>query len=209
MDTKFAVKAAALKFGAQNQAVMRSAWFRVLPWFSKKGRFMISAGAPKLTPRDFAILETMLADHLGGDELLISAIRTKLGDGKIVFADDLPRDVVTIGSRVAFTVDDRWPQERRLVTLAHYVPSQGHQSVASLIGIGLLGHAAGDKVEFDFGGRSVALEIHDVLYQPEAESKACKRPADLRLVASRDDSQPRVPHRSAHQPGDDPGPSAA
>lgn len=170
---------------------------------------MCAAIVTRLTPRDFAILENMLADHLGDDELLIAAIRRKLEDAQIVFAEDLPGDVVTVGSRVAFTVDDGWPQERRLVTLAHYVPGQDHQSLASLRGIGLLGQTAGDKIEIDFGGRVVALEIHTVLYQPEAESIARKKPADLRLVASREDSQQPAPHRSALQPGDDPGPSAA
>ena len=144
---------------------------------------MSPAMLPRLTPRDFAILETMLADHLGDDELLIAAIRKKMQFARIVFADDLPGEIVTIGSRVAFTVDDGWPQERRLVTLEHYVPGQDHQSVASLRGIGLLGQAAGDK--------------------------ARRKPADLHLVASRDDNQQPVPHRSALLTGDDPGPSAA
>lgn len=170
---------------------------------------MSPAMLPRLTPRDFAILETMLADHLGDDELLIAAIRKKMQFAKIVFADDLPGEIVTIGSRVAFTVDDGWPQERRLVTLGHYVPGQDHQSVASLRGIGLLGQAAGDKIEIDFGGRVVALEIHTVLYQPEAESKARRRPSDLHLVASRGDSRQPVSRRSGLRPGDDPGPSAA
>lgn len=170
---------------------------------------MCAAIVTRLTPRDFAILENMLADHLGDDELLVAAIRTKLADARIVFAEDLPGDVVTIGSRVAFTVDNGWPQERRLVTLAHYVPGQDHQSLASLRGIALLGRTAGDKIEIDFGGRFVTLEIHAVLYQPEAESKARRKPADLRLVASRDDSRQPAPQRPARQPGDDPGPSAA
>lgn len=170
---------------------------------------MSLASVPRLTPRDFAILETMLADHLGGDELLIAAIRKKLEFAKIVFAEDLPGEVVTIGSRVAFAIDDAWPQERRLVTLDQYVPGQDHQSLASLRGIGLLGQAAGDKVEIDFGGRVVALHIHTVLYQPEAETRARKRPAGLHLVASRGDGNQPAPRSSALPPDDDPGPSAA
>ncbi|HCE23434.1 MAG TPA: nucleoside-diphosphate kinase, partial [Hyphomonas sp.] len=65
---------------------------------------MSTTNLPRLTPRDFTILETMLADHLGGDEMLISAIRKKLKFAQIVFADDLPADVVTLGSPAAFTV---------------------------------------------------------------------------------------------------------
>lgn len=170
---------------------------------------MSPAILPKLTPRDFAILENMLADHLGDDELLITAIRKKLEDAKIVFSEDLPGDVVTIGSRVTFTVDGAWPQERRLVTLAHYVPGQDHQSVASLRGIGLLGQAAGDKIEIDFDGRIVALEIHKVLYQPEAESKTQRQAADMHLVSDWKASRSSGAGRPDPLSDDDPGPSAA
>ncbi len=201
---------AVLKFGSRGQIGVRPVWSHVLNrLFHQGGTLMCALKRPRLTPRDFAILETMLADHLGGDELLIAAIRKKLERAKIVFADDLPGDVATIGSRLAFTVDEQWPQERRLVTLEHYVPGQDHQSVASLRGIGLLGQAAGDRIEIDFGGRAVALEIHHVLHQPEAESKARKKPADLHLVASRGDRQQPLAGRSERQTRDDPGPSAA
>ena len=123
---------AVLKFGSRGQIGVRPVWSHVLNrLFHQGGTLMCALKRPRLTPRDFAILETMLADHLGGDELLIAAIRKKLERAKIVFADDLPGDVATIGSRLAFTVDEQWPQERRLVTLEHYVPGQDHQSVTS------------------------------------------------------------------------------
>ncbi|GGA42992.1 GreA/GreB family elongation factor [Pelagibacterium lentulum] len=201
---------AVLKFGSRDQTGMMPFWSHLMNRILLEGGIlMCMSRRPSVTPRDFSILETMLADHLGGDELLIAAIRKKLDDAQIVFADDLPAEVVTIGSRVAFTVDDQWSQERRLVPIEHYVPGQDHQSVASLRGIGLLGQAAGDKIEIDFGGRVVALEIHKVLYQPEAESKARKTTGNLHLVASHSGSPQPAFRRSVPKPGDDPGPSAA
>ncbi|WP_127144655.1 hypothetical protein [Pelagibacterium montanilacus] len=80
---------------------------------------MSTAIVPELTPRDFSILENMLADHIGHDELLIAAIRKKLDFARIVFADDLARDVVTIGSRVIFGINGGFPMERRLVAIEH------------------------------------------------------------------------------------------
>lgn len=38
---------------------------------------------PKLTPRDFTMLETMLADYLGGDHLLVAAIRKNWNTHKL------------------------------------------------------------------------------------------------------------------------------
>jgi regulator of nucleoside diphosphate kinase len=170
---------------------------------------MSTTSLPRLTPRDFTILETMLADHLGGDEMLISAIRKKLKFAQIVFAEDLPADVVTVGSRVAFTVDSQWPQERRLTPIVQYVAGQDHQTLASLRGVELLGQSEGDSTELDYGTRVECLEIHKVLYQPEAEIKKRKRPVGVHLVSSRSDSRPSGAVRPRPLPENDPGPSAA
>ena len=171
---------------------------------------MSTTNLPRLTPRDFTILETMLADHLGGDEMLISAIRKKLKFAQIVFADDLPADVVTLGSPAAFTVARQWPQERRLVPIEQYVPGQDHQTLASLRGVGLLGQSEGDSVELGYGTRVECLEIHKVLYQPEAEIKAGNKPMGVHLASSRSESRPSLVVRPRHLPEDDPdGPSAA
>lgn len=171
---------------------------------------MSTAILPKLTPRDFAILETMLADHLGEDEFLIAAIRKKLEFAQIVFADDIADDIATIGSRVAFGIDGGIRQERRLVTIEHYVPAQGHQTMASLRGVGLLGLSAGDRLTIDYGDRQEQLMLHQVLYQPEAESRMPKKSGGLHLVSEQRGNRDSRGHRSISEPaGDDPGPSAA
>ncbi|WP_417580705.1 hypothetical protein [Pelagibacterium sp.] len=171
---------------------------------------MSSAILPRLTPRDFAILETILADHLGGGDQLIAAVRKKLRLAQLVFADDLAKDVATIGSRIVFSIDDGVPQERTLVSVEHYVPGQGHQTLASLRGVALLGLSAGERIAIDCGGRLEQLELHRVLYQPESEIKARKKQSPIHLVSSRDDKQSVGPHRlKMPHPDDDPGPSAA
>ena len=165
---------------------------------------------PKITPRDLGFLEAMLDGGLDGGEKLIGAIRSKLQRAQIVFADDMPANVVTLGTRLAFQVDDRPIDERTLVTVEQYAPGQGHQSIASARGIAMLGLAEGNFIEFEREDRTELLSIIQVLYQPEADRKRRKAPAGLRVVSSREDlARPAAAKRSSHPQNDDPGPSAA
>ena len=164
---------------------------------------------PKITPRDLSILEGMLEQGLG-DAKLTNAIRRKLQLAQIVFADDLQPNVVTLGSRLAFQLDDRPIEERVLVTMEHYVPGQDGQSIASLNGIAMLGLTEGNCVEIEGEDEIKTLSIIQVLYQPEADRRRRGVPAGLRLVSNREDTAQAVKtlHRTTPH-DDDPGPSAA
>lgn len=138
---------------------------------------MHNPNVPILTPRDFAILESVLAEQVGSNDRLAFAIRRKQELCHVFFNDNLPRDVVTLGSRLRFTIDDGPPVERRLVEPQLYVPGQGCQSVASMRGIAMLGLRVGARVAVDHGTRVETLEISDLLYQPQAETAARQAPA--------------------------------
>lgn len=161
---------------------------------------------PRITPRDLGILEAMLDRDADGSDVLARAIRRKLRLAQIVFADDLPANIVTLGSRIAFQIDDRPIEERTLVAPEQYVPSQGHQSIASLRGVAMLGLAEGNCLEIELEDRTETLSIVQVLYQPEADRSTRKAPA-LRLVSNRADAARPIP--TPHPYDDDPGPSAA
>lgn len=195
-----------LKFGRHGQTGMSPVWPLVPMQVQQEEAVMSANNCPRLTPRDFAILETMLAGH-EGSELLTAAMRKKLDVAQIVFADDLPSDVVSIGSRVAFTIDDGWPLVRRLVAAEQYVPGQDHQTLESLRGVALLGHVPGDRLEVNCGARTEVLEVQKVLYQPEAENRPRKSTDRVRLVSSSDKPKPQSPFVTSGD--DDPGPSAA
>jgi len=81
----------------------------------------------------------------------------------------MPDNVVRIGSRLVFTIDDGWPQERRLVHQRHYVPGQNCQTIASFRGIAMLGLAEGGQAEIRYPGRTETIEIHKVLSRPESQ----------------------------------------
>lgn len=133
---------------------------------------MDTTSRPILTPRDFALLETMLAGHADGDDRLAAAIRRKQERCRVFYSDILPNDVVTIGSRFRYAINDRPPRECRLVEPQHYVPGQGCQSLASLRGIAMLGLSAGSRVGVDLGTRVETLEILETLYQPQVIARA-------------------------------------
>ena len=160
---------------------------------------MATSPLPILTPRDFAMLEIVLLGHANGTDRLVAAIRRKQERCRIYYNDNLPEDVVTIGSRVRFTINGRPQQERRLVEPQHYVPGQDCQSVASLRGIAMLGQRAGSRVAVDLGIRVETLDILDVLYQPQAAAKTPRRPE--RPAPSPWTSEPEF--------DPDPGPAAA
>ena len=133
---------------------------------------MHHSNVPILTPRDFAILETLLAEHVGNNDRLAAAIRRKQEVCLVHYDDKLPTDVVTLGSRLIFRIDDHPQAERRLVEPSHHVPGQGCQSVATMRGIAMLGLRVGAKVGVDLGSRVETLEILDLAYQPQAEAAA-------------------------------------
>ncbi|MCF1505608.1 nucleoside-diphosphate kinase [Afifella sp. H1R] len=140
---------------------------------------------PKVTPRDFSILENLLEARLGSDELLVAALRRKLREAQLVFSEDLPADVATIDSRILLRVDERLPEERTLVTPAHYIPGVGHQSIATPRGVMLLGLTEGESVDVDHLDRIERVEVLKVLYQPEAERQRWARMTRPHLVPVR------------------------
>lgn len=169
---------------------------------------MHHSNVPILTPRDFAILETLLAEHVEINDRLATAIRRKQEQCKVHYDGNLPKDVVTLGSRLSFKIDDHPQVERRLVEPQHYVPGQGCQSIATMRGIAMLGLSVGARVGVDLGSRVETLEILDLLYQPQSEAAARQVSSPQALpawwpepVISKPTTKPVF--------DDDPGPAAA
>ena len=101
----------------------------------------------------------------------LEMLEERLESARVVRADGVPHDVVTMNSRVLFR--DMHSGESGTVTIAY--PSEtdplcGRISVLSPVGAALLGAAEGQEVELPLphGGRR-RIRIENVLYQPEAE----------------------------------------
>lgn len=125
-----------------------------------------------LTSRDFAILEAMLDDTDGRDDMLVLAIRSKLSAANIVLSEDLPPNVVSVGTRLRFSIDSHPFSERTLTMPDRYLPDGTSQSLATARGIAMLGLGEGASVEVPYPGRTETLTVLSILFQPEADRRA-------------------------------------
>jgi regulator of nucleoside diphosphate kinase len=102
------------------------------------------------------------AAHLGD-------LETGLRTCKVVEPAAVPRDVITMNSRVTLR---RLPSaELQVMSLVFPVDADktdGALSILSPLGTALLGHRVGDVVEADSGDSPARWEIVELLYQPEA-----------------------------------------
>jgi regulator of nucleoside diphosphate kinase len=117
-----------------------------------------------ITESDLRLLR-MLKPH---DEL-----QHELERAIVVSSDAVPKDVVTMNSRVLYV--DETTGERRLVQIVYPEGADagtGKVSVLAPVGAALLGLSVGQAIEWDFpGGSRRRLRVEDVSYQPECAGR--------------------------------------
>jgi regulator of nucleoside diphosphate kinase len=117
-----------------------------------------------ITESDLRLLRT-LKPH---DEL-----QHELERAIVVSSDAVPRDVVTMNSRVLYV--DETTGERRLVQIVYPEEADagsGKVSVLAPVGAALLGLSVGHAIEWDFPeGSRRRLRVEDVSYQPESAGR--------------------------------------
>ncbi|MEI9406997.1 nucleoside-diphosphate kinase [Mesorhizobium argentiipisi] len=180
----------------------------------------------QLTTKDYTILEVVRDRHPMRDETFWAILHRKISSAVVMFRDDIPANVVTLSSRVAYRVNDG-PAETRIVA---------HDELRGLVGmllpisnprgLALLGLAEGQSICIPtVDGRPEKLTVHEVVYQPEAARRerlklagvvasGARRPSEAGLRIVHRSDEPRDKHRNevaaASDVGfDDPGPSAA
>lgn len=177
-----------------------------------------------LTTRDQALLEAMLQRRIASGDPILPLLQQKLADATVVGVDEVAADVVTLNSRVAFSVNAGAVETRTLARQENRGLVGSNLFVSTPRGLALLGLSEGQQVvvERADGGRE-SIRVEKVVYQPEAARRqetersamhreTAGRPA-LRLVHSAtSDDQPLGATWKMRQSGrddDDPGPSAA
>jgi regulator of nucleoside diphosphate kinase len=168
-----------------------------------------------LTTKDFTLLEVMLERGLAAHDPMAPLLRRKLSGATVVFRDEIPKDVVTLNSRVAYRLGDG-PMRVQTLILGNDRSTSGMAlTVATPRGLALLGRSEGQSVTVerpDGAGETLTIEV--LAYQPEAATRrragsegAIPRTADTGEPAPVLAFKRRAVHRPA--PDDDPGPSAA
>lgn len=166
-----------------------------------------------LTIGDFTTLSSIHEQWSQRDRDLVPQLRAKLEAAVVVFPDDLPRDVASLGSQIAYAIGE----ETHVATLTGTTGLDRHWLPVTLpFGLALLGQREGWAKYFDIGpGRSRVLTLGRVLEQPETSwpgrfspHSTVTAPASLRLIRS--SAKRRVHQANGAAPDDeDPGPAAA
>lgn len=178
----------------------------------------MSPDACILTTKDLTILEIMLDRCLGRDDPLMPVLRKKMASATIVFRDDVPAEVATLNSRVAFSIDGG-ETDTRVISHESSGASVGlFLPVTSARGLALIGMSEGQAARLTRrDGTEETIVLEKVLYQPEAarrekdereQAQAARRPA-LRLIRGAYYDEPRPVPAGRGGGCDDPGPSAA
>lgn len=182
----------------------------------------------QLTTKDYSTIEVMLERYEGRDETMTAILRQKIAKAVVMFPGDIPSDVVTLGSRVTFRVNDD-PAQTRNVADDGAAEADAVLSIGTPRGVALLGLAEGERVTiFNEDGSIETLAVLEVAHQPEAAARSGERPARadtrggvtrppfLRVVHSSDDApQKATPagkptfSSSFEDPDHDPDPTAA
>lgn len=106
------------------------------------------------------------------DEKHMKELKEEVNRGKVVPAHEIPKNVVTMNSRVRFKDLDSgeettywlvFPQDAKI--------EHGKISILAPIGTALLGYREGDVVEWPVPEGRRRIEIIEVLYQPEAAGR--------------------------------------
>jgi len=99
----------------------------------------------------------------------LSSLERELDRGHVVEPEDIPKDVITMNSRIIFT--DVASKETMTVSLVFPSDADFEKkkiSILSPIGTALLGYRIGDTIEWKVPSGTKRLRIDEVIYQPEA-----------------------------------------
>jgi regulator of nucleoside diphosphate kinase len=135
---------------------------------------MVIDGVIWLTAQDHNRLRQLLAEltrQSRGVQAGVETLEEILDLARIVQAEKVPGNVVTMNSRVLF--EDVSTLEKGTVTIVYPAdadPSSGRISVLSPVGAALLGASEGGELELPLPhGQTRRIRISNVLYQPEAQ----------------------------------------
>lgn len=123
-----------------------------------------------ITEPDIRRLNSLIDEKLRKDtnaDKSIKDLQAEIGRAKVVAANDLPGDIITMNTRALIRLNGA----EREITLVY--PNEADLwgqriSVLSPIGIAVLGYREGEEIEWTVPSGTVKVHIKKILYQPEA-----------------------------------------
>jgi regulator of nucleoside diphosphate kinase len=100
---------------------------------------------------------------------LVATLEREIGRGTVVCPTDVPRNVVTMNSKVRFRDLAGGDRETYTLVYPHEADiNDGRLSILAPLGTALLGAKVGDVVECCTPGGVRRIKVEKILYQPEA-----------------------------------------
>jgi len=125
-----------------------------------------------ITDSDKKRLKQLIRDAraLGSEhEVHVKELEEELNRGKVVKSKDIPKDVITMNSKIRLKdLDTREEMIYWLVFPDDADPDQSKISILAPVGTALLGYRVGDVIEWKVPAGLRKLKVLEVLYQPEA-----------------------------------------
>ena len=122
--------------------------------------------------KDFSRLESVIGGAVGREVEAAEHLESELSRAQVVPPEDVPRDVVTMRSRVRYEDGSGQAKSVTLVYPHEANPSEGRISVLAPLGAALLGLRVGDTIDWPLpGGRTRKIRVTEVEYQPEADGE--------------------------------------
>ncbi len=124
-----------------------------------------------ITEADLVELRAMIdRARRNGDNLYLAHLQAELKRARIVPGEDVPRDVVTMNSKVLlYDLDTR---ERELFTLVYPWDADADNyriSVLAPVGTAMIGCRVGDVIKWPIPAGTGRFRIEELIYQPERE----------------------------------------
>jgi regulator of nucleoside diphosphate kinase len=142
---------------------------------------------------------------------------SELERAAICEADSVPPDVATMNSRLLFQVDWLAGMHSRILSYPeNYVPNGQFITIASPLGVALVGLREGDRMQFnDRDGNQCSVQLVSVMIQPEASRRQPRQVEDLGKGSVREPKRSRrrsariLPMKGRRGAAGDPGPDTA
>ncbi|WP_288132328.1 nucleoside diphosphate kinase regulator [Microbulbifer sp.] len=104
-----------------------------------------------------------MLDNFNGDSDQIDYLYDELARAQFVEVDAMPKDVVTLGSRLRFRNEATGKEHERVLTLPHEAQSVSDAvSILTPAGAALLGLKVGDEIQWPHQGHFLRLRLLDV-----------------------------------------------
>lgn len=99
----------------------------------------------------------------------LNKLSDELDRGQLVAPQDVPKDVITMNSRVRLTDLDTGEEATYTLVFPEDADiNQGKISVLAPIGTAMFGYSIGDTITWEAPDGVIHLQVKKILYQPEA-----------------------------------------